>query len=78
MIMLVSLSNDYITSEKRVNMINSIIDFVMCIIIPHKKMLCILACLIYEQFTELIRKEVGLFIFSTFRNSYHPILFLGP
>ena len=63
-IMLVSLSNDFITSSKRVNMINSIIDFgkeysnlsqkdVMYSGLPYIRTL----------HSELIRKEVGLFIF---------------
>ena len=63
-IMLVSLSNDYITSKKRVNLINSIIGFgdlynnstqkdVMYSGLPY----------IRTVHSELIRKEVGLFIF---------------
>ena len=64
MLMLVSLSNDYVTSGKRVKMINSITDFGDIYTSASQKEVKY-SGLPYIRIvhSELIRKEVGLFIF---------------
>lgn len=64
MLMLVSLSNDYVTSGKRVKMINSITDFGnIYTSVSQKEVNYSGLPYIRTVHSELIRKEVGLFIF---------------
>ena len=64
MLMLVSLSNDYVTSGKRVKMINSITDFGnIYTSVSQKEVKYSGLPYIRTVHSELIRKEVGLFIF---------------
>ena len=64
MLMLVSLSNDYVTSGKRVKMINSITDFGnIYTSLSQKEVKYSGLPYIRTVHSELIRKEVGLFIF---------------
>jgi predicted RND superfamily exporter protein len=64
MLMLVSLSNDYVTSGKRVKMINTITDFGdIYSSISQKEVKYSGLPYIRTVHSELIRKEVGLFIF---------------
>ena len=64
MLMLVSLSNDYVTSGKRVNMINAITDFGDIYTSASQKEVKYSGLpYIRTVHSELIRKEVGLFIF---------------
>ncbi|MDC3029997.1 MMPL family transporter [Flavobacteriales bacterium] len=64
MLMLVSLSNDYVTSGKRVKMINTITDFGDIYTIASQKEVKYSGLpYIRTVHSELIRKEVGLFIF---------------
>ena len=64
MLMLVSLSNDYVTSGKRVKMINSITDFGDIYTSASQKEVKYSGLpYIRTVHSELIRKEVGLFIF---------------
>tara|TARA_B100000886_G_scaffold169762_1_gene116211 strand:+ start:258 stop:2558 length:2301 start_codon:yes stop_codon:yes gene_type:complete len=64
MLMLVSLSNDYVTSGKRVNMINAITDFGdIYTSLSQKEVKYSGLPYIRTVHSELIRKEVGLFIF---------------
>ena len=64
MVMLVSLSNDYVTSGKRVKMINAITDFGHIYSSASQKEVKYSGLpYIRTVHSELIRKEVGLFIF---------------
>ncbi len=64
MLMLVSLSNDYVTSNRRVNMINSITNFGKIYSNSTQKEVKYSGLpYIRTVHSELIRKEVGLFIF---------------
>ena len=64
MLMLVSLSNDYVTSGKRVNMINAITNFGdIYTSLSQKDVKYSGLPYIRTVHSELIRKEVGLFIF---------------
>ena len=64
MLMLVSLSNEYVTSGKRVNMINAITDFGDIYTSESQKEVKYSGLpYIRTVHSELIRKEVGLFIF---------------